>query len=208
MSVKYNFFEFILEETTKESLNIDKNRCIELINAIAINFVEFPKELEPPSSAVIALSANAGASLPNSLACGLNCISDRHLLLETICDFIEENYQKDLTFEYLNNRIIPGIGHPSIKGIDPRVERLFSEFKDVQGERVGFYLKAESKLNPLRINIGGAMCSLMLDAGLNKDYIQFFPLMGRLFGWCKTYKKIQDNFPKVTPSNLIINESN
>ena len=39
MSVKYNFFEFILEETTKGPLNIDKDRCIELINAIAINFV-------------------------------------------------------------------------------------------------------------------------------------------------------------------------
>jgi hypothetical protein len=208
MSVKYNFFDFILEQTSKNSLVIKKDRCLELINAIAINFIEFPKELEPPSSAVIALSANAGASLPNSLACGLNCVSEKHLLLETICDFIEENYDKDFSFQDLSKRIIPGIGHPSIKGEDPRVEFLLSEFKDVQAERVAFYLKAENKLNPLRMNIGGAMCALMLDAGISKEYIQFFPLMGRIYGWCKTYQKITKEFPKVRPSEIIVNESN
>lgn len=206
MSVKFNFFEELLDQTSGGKLNHDKQRVLDLMNAVAINFIQFKKELEPPSSAVVALSANCGAALPQSIACGLTCISDKHLLLETIIRFIELNYRKN-PHEIARN-IVPGIGHPSIKGEDPRVKFLFEEFQDIAGERVSFYLKLQEVLSPLKINIGGAMCSLMLDAGINGEYISFFPLAGRIFGWSKIYRSINNRYSKVKPAEKIVNDNN
>lgn len=205
MSVKFNFFDTLLNQTSGGQLKCDKDRVLDLMNAVAIKFIEFEKELEPPSSAVVALSANCGVSLPQSIACGLTCISDKHLLLETIISFIELNYRKNA--DEIARNIVPGIGHPSIKGEDPRVNFLFSEFQDVAGDRVAFYLELQEILSPLKINIGGAMCSLMLDAGINREYISYFPLVGRIFGWSKIYRSINNKHNKVRPSNLIINEN-
>ena len=107
----------------------------------------------------------------------------------------------------LTNKTIPGIGHPSIKGEDPRVIGLLNSFKDIAKEKVNFYIEAENHLSA-NINIGGAMCALMLDAGIKKEYVLYFPLIGRLFGWCEIHSSIKKNFKKVVPSNIIINENN
>lgn len=206
MSVKYDFLQEVLSQTSQ--LNYPKERCLELVNCIAIKFINFTKELEPPSSAVIALSANAGSSLTQSLSCGLNCVTDKHLLLESICEFLTSNDLNnfDGTHAFSPGFIIPGIGHPSIKGEDPRVKYLLEEFSDLAGNKVKFYKKVE-KLLPVHINIGGAMCSLLLDAGVNKNFVSYFPLIGRMFGWNKTHVYISTNYPKVKPSAQIINEA-
>jgi citrate synthase len=205
MSAEYNLFEELLSRMNWRHQNIERSRVLELLNAISITFISFRNELEPPSSAVVALSSNAGNDLASSLSCALNCITDSHLLLERICKFLNSN---DLSKPaYFKNHITPGMGHPSIKGLDPRVERLLSEFKDLAGEKTKFYIDLE-KLIPVNINIGGIMCALMLDAGIKEEYILYFPLIGRLFGWCEIHHNTKKNFKKVVPSNKIIHEGN
>lgn len=213
MDAGYNLFEELLlrmdwdgRRLTEELPPVSRQRVLSLLNAIAINFVQFKKELEPPSSAIVALSANAGNDLASSLSCALNCVTDQHLLLERICCFIEDNYKKPT--EDFRGEVIPGMGHPSIKSVDPRVEFLFSQFNDIKGPRVKFYEELDERVTPVNINIGGAMCALMLDAGIKQEYILYFPLVGRLFGWCETFIKTKKRFNKVVPSNKIINESN
>ena len=202
MSVQFNFLEHIV----KDRFGLDLcHRSIDLLNEVAATFISFPEAIEPPSSAVVALSANVGNDMTSSLSCALNCVTDNHLLLERICNFLESNeiHSPD---KLLDGRIIPGMGHPSIKGEDPRVKYLLNEFSDLAQHRVDFYLQAEQAL-PVHINIGGAMCSLMLDSGLPNKYIAYFPLIGRLFGWCEIYHETKTNFPKVVPSHKIIHEN-
>lgn len=200
MSVQFNFFKHIVKDRLK--LNLCP-RSLELINAVAITFVSFSEEIEPPSSAVVALSANVGNDMTSSLSCALNCVTDNHLLLEKICNFLDSQDVKSPAD--FRGQVIPGMGHPSIKGEDPRVKYLLSEFSDLAGDKVNFYIELEKTI-PVYINIGGAMCSLMLDAGLPSKYIAYFPLIGRLFGWCEIYHKTKTNFPKVVPSQKLINE--
>ncbi|MGI9358000.1 MAG: citrate/2-methylcitrate synthase [Paracoccaceae bacterium] len=205
MGANYNLFEELLLRTDWSGDDRSRHRVLDLLNAVSISFIQFKNELEPPSSAVVALSANAGNDLASSLSCALNCVTDNHLLLERICVFLntKRNAKQLCSDKYL----VPGMGHPSIKGEDPRVKYLFNEFKDLAGEKVNFYLELE-KLLKVKINIGGAMCSLMLDAGIKQEYILYFPLVGRLFGWCETFNKTKQKFNKVVPSNKIINEDN
>jgi|TARA_B110000495_G_scaffold117712_1_gene102178 citrate synthase len=206
MDVNYNLFEELLLRMKWDGHPSGKERVLSLLNAVSINFIQFKKELEPPSSAIIALSANCGNDLASSLSCALNCVTGNHLLLERICDFLERSHKNPV--ESLRGEIIPGMGHPSIKGSDPRVEFLLTEFSDISGKRVEFYQNLDKKITPVNINIGGAMCALMLDAGIKQEYILYFPLIGRLFGWCETYIKTNKNFKKVVPSHKIINENN
>ena len=160
MNAKYNFLEYIIRD---EILVAPKERVIELINAIPISFINFHNELEPPSSAVLALSANSGNDLCSSISCALNCVTDKHLLLEKICDFLEFNNLSNLE-QYQSGTIVPGMGHPSIKGEDPRVKKLINDFGDILGVRSNFYIQLEKKL-PVKINIGGIMCALRHDSG-------------------------------------------
>ena len=204
MSAKFNFFNYLLHDF----MEIDpSDRVLDLVNAVASTFISFKEELEPPSSAVVALSANAGNNLTSSLSCALNCVTDNHLLLEKICDFLIKNDTTNSSLVYNQfcalKIMIPGMGHPSIKEEDPRVIYLLDEFKDIAGEKVNFYLELQ-KLVPVHINIGGAMCALLLDAGLPSDHILYFPLIGRLFGWCEIYRKTKSQYPKVLPSNKLL----
>tara|TARA_B100000676_G_C17782873_1_gene682867 strand:- start:144 stop:770 length:627 start_codon:yes stop_codon:yes gene_type:complete len=205
MSAKFNFFKTVFTEL---GIDISNERVYDLCNAVCASFIEFPKEpMEPPSSCVVALAANSGASFPSAVAAGLNCISDKHLLIKEISDFIEENHlDKAGNVRYaFHGRRIPGFGHPSIKGTDKRVKDLLSSFSDIQGPRTEFLIDLE-KLLPVKINIGGAMASLLLDGGIPKEYILYFPLIGRIFGWLKLFNKTNERFNKVVPSNLFIEQ--
>ena len=143
MDAGYNLFEELLlrmdwegQRFEEELPPVSRQRALSLLNAVAINILQFKKELEPPSSAIVALSANAGNDLASSLSCALNCVTDDHLLLERICSFLEDSHKRPI--ENFRDKVIPGMGHPSIKGEDPRVEFLFSQFNDVKGSRVKF----------------------------------------------------------------------
>jgi citrate synthase len=210
MSAKYNFFKTVLEDLGVEPRS---ERVYDLCNAVCANFIEFTKEpMEPPSSCVVAIAANSGASFPNAAAAGLNCISEKHLLIKEIARFIEENHKDSAGNVYYSNygKKIPGFGHPSIKGEDDRVRFLISQFSDMAGERTRFLLNLERLLgarpNPVRMNIGGAMSCLLLDSGIPEDCILYFPLVGRLFGWLKIFNQTNEHFKKVVPSNLFVEQ--
>ncbi len=185
------------------------NRQFELFNEICSVFIEFPIDNEPPSSAVVSLASNCGASLPHALASGLNCISEQHLPIEQIAHFISDNHEKnmlDVMSENKSKKIL-GYGHPSIKGKDKRVEYLLENFKDLTGKHVNFCLNLE-KVMPVPMNIGSAIASLSLDNGIPAENCLFLPLVGRMFGWLKLYNKTKDRFNKVVPSfENIIDES-
>ena len=86
------FFDQIVEYLIDQQVYSKKQH--KLFNALASVFVEFPIENEPPSSAAVALASNCGAALPNALAAGLNCISDQHLPIQQIAEFISDNHRK------------------------------------------------------------------------------------------------------------------
>jgi citrate synthase len=205
MSAEYNFFKIIFSHL---NINIEDERVYDLCNAICASFIEFAGEAtEPPSSCVVALVANSGAPFPSAAAAGFSCISNKHLLINEIAEFIDENYQRPPAVVYgqpgYYDLRVPGFGHPSIKGIDPRVEYLVTSFPDLIRERTTFCLELEEIL-PVHMNIGCAMSALLLDAGVPKDYISYFPMVGRLFGWLKIFNTTKNNFNNVVPSRVLL----
>lgn len=204
MNVEYNFFKTIFSHLNIET---EDERVYDLCNAICSNFIEFPEPAEPPSSCAVALAANSGASFPSAAAAGLNCISDKHLLINEIAYFIDENYQRspDVVYgEYhCDDLKIPGFGHPSIRSGDPRVKFLMRSFPDLIRERMRFCLELEEIL-PVHMNVGCVMSALLLDVGVPRDYISYFPMVGRLFGWLKIFNTTKNNFNKVVPSQVLL----
>lgn len=193
------FFDQVVEYLIDEQVYSKKQQ--KLFNALASVFIEFPIDNEPPSSAAVALAANCGAALPNALAAGLNCISDQHLPIQQIAQFISANHHKKVTQVILENknRKIPGFGHPSIKREDDRVLYLIKNFADLIGNHTNFCIRLEQHM-PVPMNIGCAIASLSLDNGIDPENCLFLPLMGRMFGWLKLYNKTQQKFHKVVPS--------
>ena len=193
------FFDQVIEYLIDEQVYSKKQQ--KLFNAVASVFIEFPIDNEPPSSAAVALAANCGAALPNALAAGLNCISDQHLPIQQIAQFISANHHKKATQVILENKNkkIPGFGHPSIKREDDRVLYLIKKFSDLIGNHTNFCIQLEQHM-PVPMNIGCAIASLSLDNGIDPENCLFLPLMGRMFGWLKLYNKTQQKFHKVVPS--------
>ncbi|MAR66761.1 MAG: hypothetical protein CL833_05865 [Crocinitomicaceae bacterium] len=193
------FFDQVIEYLIGEQVYSKKQQ--KLFNALATVFVEFPIENEPPSSAAVALASNCGAALPNALASGLNCISDQHLPIQQIAQFISENHHKKPTQVVLENRNkkIPGFGHPSIKGEDDRVLYLIKNFADLIDNHTNFCIQLQEHM-PVPMNIGCAIAALSLDNGIKPADCLFLPLIGRMFGWLKLYNKTQEKFDKVVPS--------
>ena len=194
------FFNEVI--TNLSSQKVDNEKRIELFNALALIFIEFPIDNEPPSSACVSLAANCGASLPSSLAAGLNCITDQHIPIEQIAEFVSENHLRKPLEVFSENNLrkkIPGFGHPSIKKRDDRVNYLLENFADLVGPHTNFCLQLEL-LMPVTMNIGCAIASLSLDNGILPRDCLFLPLMGRMFGWFKLYNKTQNRFSKVVPS--------
>lgn len=193
------FFDQVVEYLIDQQVYSKKQ--LKLFNALASVFVEFPIDNEPPSSAAVALASNCGAALPNALAAGLNCISDQHLPIQQIAQFISENHHKKVTQVILENKNkkIPGFGHPSIKKEDDRVLYLIKNFADLMGNHTNFCIRLEQHM-PVPMNIGCAIAALSLDNGIDPENCLFLPLMGRMFGWLKLYNKTQNQFDKVVPS--------
>lgn len=193
------FFNEVITYLTNQK--IEDERRLELFNALSLIFIEFPIDNEPPSSACVSLAANCGASLPSSLASGLNCITDQHIPIEQIADFISAVHLRKPSEIYSENKgkKIPGFGHPSIKKRDARVDYLLKNFDDLIGEHTNFCIQLET-LMPVTMNIGCAIASLSLDSGISSKNCLFLPLMGRMFGWLKLYNKTQEKFNKVVPS--------
>jgi citrate synthase len=193
------FLDQVIEYLTDKQVYSKKQQ--RLFHALASVFIEFPIDKEPPSSAAVALASNCGASLPNALAAGLNCISDQHLPIQQIAHFISDHYQKE-PLEILSiykDRKIPGFGHPSIKGEDNRVSYLITNFADLIGHHTNFCMRLEEHM-PVTMNIGCVIASLSLDNGIEPHNCLFLPLMGRMFGWLKLHNKTKNQFNKVVPS--------
>lgn len=200
-------FNEIVQYLTSKDLVPDKQ--IQLFSSLSEIFIEFPIDNEPPSSAAVALSANCGAELPQAISCGLNCITSEHLPIRQIAEFLDSNYllEPSEVINNFKNKKIPGFGHPSIKGEDPRVTYLFNKFRDLQGKHTLFATQLESRL-PVSMNIGCIIASLSLDNGIEAKNCLFLPLLGRSFGWLKLYNKTKDKFNKVVPSfENIVNEN-
>jgi citrate synthase len=193
------FFNQVVDYLTDQQ--VYSKQQLKLFNALASIFIEFPIDNEPPSSAVVALASNSGASLPNALSAGLSCISDQHLPIQEIAQFISDNYHKQATQVILENKNkkIPGFGHPSIKGEDYRVLYLIKNFPDLIDNHTNFCIELQQYI-PVPMNIGCAIAALSLDNGIDPHNCLFLPLMGRMFGWLQLYNKTQEKFTKVVPS--------
>ena len=193
------FFEVVIDYLVEHKEV--SNEQLELLSELSSVFVEFPIDNEPPSSAVVALAANCASSLPNALASGLNCITDQHLPIQQIAEFISDNHKKEIRIIINENKAkkILGFGHPSIKGEDPRVMFLKDKFKHLFADHTIFCIKLEKQL-PVPMNIGCIIASLSLDNGIKAKNCLFLPLLGRILGWLKIYNKTQDKFHKVVPS--------
>ena len=201
------FFNEAVSHLTKEG-EVSEDQ-LELFNAVSSIFIEFPIDNEPPSSAVVALAANCGADLPQAFAAGLNCVTDQHLPIQQIAQFISNNHKKDISqvlSENVDKKIL-GFGHPSIKGQDERVLSLKRNFKHLFSDHTNFCLRIENRI-PVPMNIGCIIASLSLDNGISAKNCLFLPLLGRMLGWLKLYNKTQKKFNKVVPSfENIKNES-
>jgi len=178
---------------------------LDLFNDLSNIFIDFPVKIEPPSSAVIALACNSGVSLAHALSAGLNCISDQHLPIQQIAEFIHKNHKyspQEVLGRYANQKI-PGFGHPSIKNEDDRVVFLKNKYKPAFGDNTNFCINLE-KITPVPMNIGCIIACLSLDNGIASDNCLFLPLLGRMFGWLKIYNKTKTRFNKVVPSFEVI----
>lgn len=197
MSQNYNnFFWDAYKDLSGEEPTEERVAFLNFLCQILVNFEEDP--IEPPSSAVLGLTANCGASFTQCASAALNCITDKHFLFTKICDFINKNsglrYSNIIESYKLRAEKIPGFGHPSIKGEDKRVIELISRAKDLDVEtpRLSFMLVLGKQIEP-ELNIGGAVAAVLMDLGLPRESAIYFPLVSRIFGWLKIYNKIKKN---------------
>ena len=136
-------------------------------------------------------------------------IPNEHLPIEQIAVFISKNYRSNVkeVISQFEKRKIPGFGHPSIKSQDERVLYLKNEFKDLIGLHSKFCISLEEHM-PVPMNIGCIIACLSLDNGISPHNCLFLPLLGRMFGWLKIYNNTKDNFSKVVPSFISVNNEN
>jgi citrate synthase len=195
MSQDYDsFFHNAYENLSGQEATKERVQFLNFLCGLLINFEEDP--IEPPSSAVLGLAANCGASFTQCASAALNCITDKHFLFTSICDFIDKNsrerHSNIIESHKLQAKKIPGFGHPSIKGEDDRVIELISRSKklDIETKRLTFMLVLGKKIEP-ELNIGGAVAAILMDLGLPRESAIYFPLVSRIFGWLKIYNKIR-----------------
>ena len=208
MSQSYSdFFSFVYStltenEPTKEILQFLNELC-----AILIDFEANP--IEPPSSCVMAVTANCGASFTQATAAGLNCITDKHFLFTSICYFIEDNYERrpaDVSKQFKKKGLkLPGFGHPSIKGEDDRVLKIVEMSKKLKTEnnKLSFMVILGKHIDA-NLNIGGAASAALLDVGFDSNGAIYFPLMARMFGWLKIYRELDKQKDPLLPSDVFI----
>jgi hypothetical protein len=202
-----SFFSFVYTDLTGKKATEDIDHFLNELCKLFVNFEE--NHIEPPSSCVLALTANCGASFPHAAASALNCITDKHLLFSRISEFVKENWEKDpdlvaKTFK-LNKLKIPGFGHPSIRGGDDRVLEIIALANklSIDCPRLLFMESLSKSLKPC-LNIGGATSAVLLDLGFNNNSVVYFPLISRLFGWLQIYLKLEDYRDPLLPSHVFL----
>jgi len=208
MSLSCNSF---FSEVYKDLTGNDSNKNIDhFLNELCKLFVRFEaNDVEPPSSCVLAMTANCGATFAQSASSALNCVTDKHLLFSRISDFIEDNWKKDPKLVAETSRIkgkkIPGFGHPSIKGEDERVLKIISLAKELKFDcpRLLFVEQLSLELKPY-LNVGGATSAALLDLGFNRDNVVYFPIISRMFGWLKIYLALDKQKDSLLPSDIFI----
>lgn len=202
-----SFFSSVYQDLSGKEPTKKRVDFLNFLCEILINFEDDP--IEPPSSAVLGLTANCGASFPQCASAALNCVTDKHFLFTKICDFIEKNldsrYSNIIEGHRLRAEKIPGFGHPSIKGEDKRVMELMKRAKklDVETPRLSFMFVLGKQIEP-ELNIGGAVAAVLMDLGLPRESAIYFPLVSRMFGWLKIYNKIKkNNKPLMSAHNFL-----
>ena len=202
-----DFFSSTYTELTGREATKGEVKFLNKLCQILVDFEANP--IEPPSSCVMALATNCGATFTQSASAALNCITDKHFLFSSICKFIEENYKKrpgDVIKNYKNNGLkIPGLGHPSIKGEDDRVLKIIEDAGKIKanGDRLSFMVILGKQVDA-NLNIGGATAGALLDLGFNSDSVIYFPLMARMLGWLKIHRAINAEKEALLPSDLFI----
>lgn len=205
-----NFSDFFSSTYTDLTGREATKGIVKFLNELCQILVDFEANpIEPPSSCVVALATNCGASFTQSASAALNCITDKHFLFCSICEFIEENYKKrpgDVIKSHKNNGLkIPGLGHPSIKGEDDRVLKIIENAGKIKvdGDRLSFMVILGKQVDA-NLNIGGAAAAALLDLGFDSDSVIYFPLIARTLGWLKIHKKIKAEKDPLLPSDLFI----
>lgn len=196
------YLELTGQEATKNTLNFLNELC-----GILVDFEDNP--IEPPSSCVLALTANCGGSFTQCVSAALNCITDKHFLFSSICRFVNHNWkdsQGNVIKKFIKNRKkIPGFGHPSISGEDYRVEEILALTKKFKMKcpRLSFMVILGKQIEP-SLNIGGATSAVLLDLGFDEDNVIYFPLIARMFGWLKIYSKLKEGSDPLLPSDSFV----
>ncbi len=208
MSQNYSdFFSLVYSTLTK---NEPTKEILKFLNELCKILVDFEANpIEPPSSCVVAVTANCGASFTQAASAGLNCITDKHFLFSSICDFIEKNHERrpiDVFKEFKNKGLkLPGFGHPSIKGEDDRVLKVIEMAKKLKSNnsKLSFMVILGRQVDA-DLNIGGAATAALLDMGFDKNGVIYFPLMARMFGWLKIYQELDKEKDPLLPSDVFI----
>ena len=90
MSQNYNdFLKTAYEDLSGEKATKKKLELLNFLCEVLVNFESDP--IEPPSSAVLGLTANCGGSFTQCVSSALNCITDKHFLFTNICNSVPKN---------------------------------------------------------------------------------------------------------------------
>ena len=150
-----------------------------LFNAMAVTLVEHGLT---PSSMVARLTyLGAPEAMQAAVAAGLCGLGSVFVgSTEGVARMLSETTDID---KLLENRRIPGLGHPLHKPVDPRTRRLFEIARET--DHYGKYCKAMEELSAIKkltLNATGAIGALSCELGLDWKAVRGIGVMARAVG--------------------------
>jgi citrate synthase len=150
-----------------------------LFNAMAVTLVEHGLT---PSSMVARLTyLGAPEAMQAAVAAGLSGLGSVFVgSTEGVAKMLSETMDVD---KLLENKRIPGLGHPLHKPVDPRTKRLFEIARETG--HYGKYCKAMERLSSIKkltLNATGAIGALSCELGLDWKSVRGIGVMARAIG--------------------------
>jgi citrate synthase len=150
-----------------------------LFNAMAVTLVEHGLT---PSSMVARLTyLGAPEAMQAAVAAGLCGLGSVFVgSTEGVAKMLSETTDVD---KLLENKRIPGLGHPLHKPVDPRTRRLFEIARETG--HYGKYCKAMEELSSIKkltLNATGAIGALSCELGLDWKAVRGIGVMARAIG--------------------------
>lgn len=194
--------EKLLKAILGSNSRLDEKK-LEVLNEAFDIFMNFNEgETEPPSSAICLMMTSCGHKLPQVLASSINSFGESHFCFSDVCKYIDFVRSNNLWFG-----VVPGIGHPKYKDLDPRVAYLIDFCNKIE-YTVPLLSKMVkiAKARKLCLNFAGFITCVLIDCGFDEYNIDLVPIIWRMVGLTNMHRTAKLGGLKLNSSYGVLEE--